>query len=296
MGQKKNQWHPAFAAAMRMELKDNVEDLIFEEEHLLSKKPLQMDMLIIKNDRNVDIANRIGKIFRKYNVIEYKSPQDAMGIDAFYKVMGYASLYKVSDEKANGFKADDITIALVRQRYPRKLMNYLQEKGCVICKVYPGIYYVTGNVLFTLQIIVSKDLGKKENIWLHSLQNSITKQTYHDLLDSIEQLDEKQRELYGEAVLQVVTVANKEKIEKWKEETKMCETLAEIMAPEIEASKEIARVEGHAEGRAVGLEEGRAEGRAEGQVLAYADVGLSVGQIADKVGISEEVKRVIDEN
>ena len=297
MGQKKNQWHPAFAAAMRMELKENGNDLIFEEEHLLSKKPLQMDMLIIKNDRNVEIKNRIGKIFRRYNIVEYKSPQDAMGIDAFYKVMGYASLYKVSNEKENGCKAEDITITLVRQRYPSKLMKYLQENNYIINKMYPGIYYVSGNILFTIQIIVSKDLGKQENIWLHSLQSSITKEIYHDLLDSIEQLDEKQRELYGEAVLQVVTVANREKIEKWKEESTMCEALAEIMAPELEAGKQKARQEGLAEGRAEGREQGRAEGQAQGRVLAYADVGLSVEEIADKVSLSiEEVERILMEN
>ena len=294
MGQKKNQWHPAFAAAMRMELRENGDDLTFEEEHLLSKKPLQTDMLIIKNDKKVEIKNRIGKIFRRYNVIEYKSPQDAMGIDAFYKVIAYASLYKVSNDKEDGYKAEDITVTLIRQRYPSKLVKYLQEIGCTVKKMYPGIYYVLGNSLFAFQIIVSKELRTKENIWLHSLQSNITKETYHDLLDSIEGLNEKQRELYGDAVLQVVTTANKGQIEKWKEESKMCEALAEIMAPEIEERKRKAWNEGLAEGREVGLQEGRAEGRAEGQVLAYADVGLSVEEIADKVALSvEEVERIL---
>ena len=101
MGRKKNQWHPAFAAAIRMELQDNGDDLEFEEEHLLSKKPLQMDMLIIKKHSDVEIKNRIGKIFRKYNVIEYKSPQDAMGIDAFYKVLAYADVGLSAEEIAD---------------------------------------------------------------------------------------------------------------------------------------------------------------------------------------------------
>lgn len=56
MEQKKNQWHPGFAAAIRMELKENREGLTFEEEHPLSKKPLQIDMLIIKNEKNVKIT------------------------------------------------------------------------------------------------------------------------------------------------------------------------------------------------------------------------------------------------
>lgn len=87
-------------------------------------------------------------------------------------------------------------------------------------------------------------------------------------------LDVKERELYGEAVLRVVTDANETRIDKWKEETKMtCEALERIMAPELEA-KEL-----------------------KGKVIAYADVGLSIPEIAKKVSLSwEEVERIIAEN
>lgn len=288
MGQRKNQWHPAFAAAMRMELMNNGDDLIFEDEHLLSKKPLQIDILIIKKHSNIELQNSIGKIFRIHNIVEYKSPQDSMGIDAFYKATGYASLYKVSSKKENLYNAEDITITLVRQRYPAKLIKHLRANQCNVEKVYPGIYYVTGNVLFATQILVSKDLGTEEHIWLHSLSNQISKDTYHELLDSIDQLDERQKELYGNAVLQVVTTANKKEIEKWKEESNMCEALAEIMAPEIEVWKQEARSEGLAEGRAEGRVQGRAEGRAEGQILAYADLGLTIEEIANKLSLSTQ--------
>lgn len=282
MEQKKNQWHPGFAAAMRMELKDNREDLEFEEERPLNKKPLQVDMLIIKNDKNVEIKNKIGKLFKRYNIVEYKSPNDQMGIDTFYKVIGYASLYKVSSEHEDGYKAEDITITLIRQRYPSKLIKYLKEIGCIVDKIYPGIYYISRNVLFKMQIIVSKDLDSKENIWLRSLQNNISKETYHELLSSLDKLDTKEREIYGDAVFQVVTEANEVRIDKWKEEIAMtCEALERIMAPELEA-KEL---------------KGRHEGKLEGKVLAYSDVGLSVQEIADKVALSvEEVEKILADN
>ncbi len=274
MGRKKNQWHPGFAAAIRMELKDNRDDLQFEEEHPLNKKPLQVDMLIIKNNQNVEIKNRIGKLFRRYNIVEYKSPDDAMGIDTYYKILGYAALYKVSSEKEDGYRAEDITITLVRQRYPFKLVRYLNEQGCIIRLAYTGIYYVTGNVPFKMQIIVSKNLDNNDNIWLHSLRNDISKETYHELINSVHMLDVKERELYGEAILRVVTDANETRIDKWKGETKMtCEALERIMAPELEA-KEL-----------------------KGKVMAYADVGLSIPEIAKKVSLSwDEVERIIAEN
>ena len=70
----KLQWHPAFCAAAELELRLNKADLEFKREYNLSKKPLQMDLLIIEKRKNVQIQNEIGRIFRRHNVIEYKSP------------------------------------------------------------------------------------------------------------------------------------------------------------------------------------------------------------------------------
>ena len=49
------QWHPAFSAALRITLQDELEYLEMWEEYLLSKKPLQMDILIIKKLKDVPI-------------------------------------------------------------------------------------------------------------------------------------------------------------------------------------------------------------------------------------------------
>ena len=86
-------WHPAFFANIQIELKDEADKLTFENEHHLSKKPMQIDVLIIKKEKAGQIRKNIGKIFKKHNVIEYKSPGRSLGIDDFYKVYGYACFY-----------------------------------------------------------------------------------------------------------------------------------------------------------------------------------------------------------
>jgi hypothetical protein len=48
----KIQWHPAFDAALQIELEDEAEYLEFEPEHLLSKKPMQIDVLV-KNKKDI---------------------------------------------------------------------------------------------------------------------------------------------------------------------------------------------------------------------------------------------------
>lgn len=44
----KLQWHPAFIAALHVEFEDEMDALEIEAEHLLGKKPMQIDALIIK--------------------------------------------------------------------------------------------------------------------------------------------------------------------------------------------------------------------------------------------------------
>ena len=60
MEKTKLQWHPAFSAALRITLQDEMKYLEMHEEYLLAKKPLQMDVLLIKKTKNVQIEKSIG--------------------------------------------------------------------------------------------------------------------------------------------------------------------------------------------------------------------------------------------
>ena len=83
MSDTKIQWHPGFVSAMNLELCENRTDLIYEKEYNLNTKPLEIDLLVIKKDRKVQIINEIGKLFRGHNIMEYKSPKDELNIDTF---------------------------------------------------------------------------------------------------------------------------------------------------------------------------------------------------------------------
>ena len=95
------QWHPAFYADLQIEFREETEKLKFEREYLLSSKPMAIDVLIIKKKNAEPIHKNIGKIFRKYNIIEYKSPSDSLSVDDFYKVYGYTNFYKADTGKVN---------------------------------------------------------------------------------------------------------------------------------------------------------------------------------------------------
>ena len=83
MNEVKIQWHPGFVAAINLELAENREDLIYEKEYNLNTKPLEIDLLVIKKNREVQITNEIGRMFRGHNILEYRSPEDHLDIDSF---------------------------------------------------------------------------------------------------------------------------------------------------------------------------------------------------------------------
>ena len=90
---EKIQWHP-FDAALQVELGGRNKVFKFDSEHLLSKKPMQIDVLV-KNERHVKIQKNIGRIFRQYNVVEYKSQKMTLTLTSFTRCGAlYACIYK----------------------------------------------------------------------------------------------------------------------------------------------------------------------------------------------------------
>ena len=64
MKDTKIQWHPGFVAAMNLEFARNRDELIFEKEYNLNTKPLEIDLLVVKKETSVQLANEIGSFFK----------------------------------------------------------------------------------------------------------------------------------------------------------------------------------------------------------------------------------------
>ena len=136
------QWHPAFYAGIQIGFSEEAEKLIFENEHQLGTKPKEIDVLIIKKNSSDTIHKNIRRIFRKYNIVEYKSPED-------------------------------ITITFVCKSYPRKLIQHLErDRGLSIREQEEGIYYIDGDT-FPIQMILTSELSRTSNFWLRNLTNDM---------------------------------------------------------------------------------------------------------------------------
>lgn len=235
---KNLQWHPAFFAGIQIELEEEREKLIFENEHQLSTKPMEIDVLVIKKHSDVQIQKNIGRIFRGHNIVEYKSPEDSFSINDFYKVYGYACFYKSDTETVDAIRADDITITFVVKQFPREMLKKLQRtRNLQVVKFDEGIYHISGDI-FPIQIIHTAKLSKENNFWLRNLTNDL--KAKEDARKLLEKYNERQQEHLYQSLMDVIVKAN---IELFEEVDDMCDALMEIVKPKVEAKVQAARIE-----------------------------------------------------
>lgn len=223
------QWHPAFFAGIQIEFAEEAEHLIFENEHTLSTKPMQIDVLVIKKNTKKRLQKNIGRIFRVHNIIEYKSPDDRLNVDDFYKVYGYAYFYKSDTGKVDEIRIDDLTVTFVCYHYPRELIKHLEiERQFTLENYEDGIYYICGSIL-PVQLIIVPRLSEENNLWLHALTNEL--KTNSDVEKLIYAYKGHENENLYQSVMDIIVRSN---IELFQEDGEMCDALMEIMKDKLD--------------------------------------------------------------
>ena len=292
MGDKKIQWHPGFAAALDLELRQDREYLQFEKEYNLNTKPLAVDLLVIKKNAAVRLNNEIGRIFRGHNLVEYKSPGDHLNVDTFYKAVAYACLYKSYGMTVDAVRADDVTVSLVREGKPEELFGCLERNGFRITNPYQGIYYIEGLVPFPAQVVVTGELELEAHVWLRALSERLKKREVQALLERAFCLTGKYDRELADSVLNVSVRANERVVERLVEgDESMSEALLEIMKPVIEPMIEKRERIAMEQGISQGIREERKEGirrlAATLRRLGYGDEAIRQ-ELRSEYGLSGE--------
>ena len=231
---EKLQWHEPFTAATKLALREDRDLFVFEDDYTLSSKPLKIDLLIIRKIADAEPRNEIAKIFRKYNILEYKSPGNALNIDTWFKTIAYASLYKSLGSRVDERKAEEITITLIREKRPSGLFSVLKNRFDIsVREAYPGIWYFTGNTQFPTQFIETGRLDSRMNNWLRCLTRNATSALIDEFFEQSAPLVEQGDIENADSVLSLMAEANSKLfIQKRKEKTNMTEKAARILFPE----------------------------------------------------------------
>ena len=249
--EEKIQWHQGFCGIVEWELRTYKQDLTFETEHELSKQPLRVDLLIIKKNRDVKIQTSYARAFRRFNVIEYKSPEDGLTIDDFYKTIGYAMLYKGLGETVNAVPAEELTVSLFRHGKPRELFQQLaQEPNVKAERSFPGVYTVSGYHI-PVQIVVTKELAQEERSALRLLTRRADEEETMRFLRGIEHLTDPGDRNNARAALEVIAAANLTLFEKIRREANMRQVMRMVFGDEYDIDME--------RNWNAGLEQGRKE-------------------------------------
>ena len=281
------QWHPAFYGGLEWELREYRNDLIYETEHELSKKPLRMDMLIIKKESDVVIDKSIARFFKRYNIIEYKSPDNALTIDDLYKTIGYAYIYKGLSKHVNEIPADEITISVFRYSYPREMFEDLKRSGADAVEEEPGIFLIKNLQQIPLRVIVIKRLDPLQYNAIKALRKSLGKDEFKSFI-----LEGVSSETQGDsnnfdAVLDAVLLANPNIIEKMKEDKSMGAVLDGVLDEIMKDKYEMYEKRGREEGMECGIEQGIEQTRVISVKNLMKNLKLTAEQAMDALGIQK---------
>lgn len=232
---ERDHWHPGFLGAMEIEFRSYRQSLVFDDEHTLSKEPIKMDLLIIKKDKSVVITNQIGDIFRGHNIVEYKSPDDGLTIDDYYKTMAYAYLYKGLGKTVDEIPGNELTVTMARDVHPSALFAKIADYGGVVEEKYPGVYYVSGIFNTPSQVLVTSELDSELHASLRILTKRVRETDIESFLRMVERFTEPGDRQNIDAVLRLSVSANRNVYDDIRRrDPAMNDALKELMKDEIE--------------------------------------------------------------
>lgn len=152
-------------------------------------------------------------------------------------------------------------------------MQQLHTSGLRLEEKFPGIFYVYGNTLFPVQIVVTKKLSSKMHAALKLLSKNVLPEDVRIFLD---EAGKAKNENYNvDSILQVSVSANEKIYEAIRRDNFMCEALRKLMKNDLEIE------------RAEGKLEGRLEGKLSILYELVKDNILSVKQAAHRANLSE---------
>ena len=209
----RTRFHYGFYAAMEVEYDLKKIPLTYEQEVELGKDPIRLDFLIIKKEPNVILHDPIGEFFKQINIFEYKSPEDGLSIDDFYKVQGYGLIYKGFGRKVNELPVENITLTIVRHTHPRDMIKMLEDSGILVRETYPGIYRFEGNLSIPVQLVISSQLPLGEYDGLRLIAKGATIEDIKNYAERAIASDNERIKENARTVIDVCLDANKNLVE-----------------------------------------------------------------------------------
>lgn len=154
----RSDWHAGFEALLRIEAHKYAGLVHVSTEEEIGEAPPRMDFVILVEDERVEWDKAVFGIFRRINILEYKSPHDSLNERALRKACGYANLYIGMAEHEGDRHADQVTVSVFRAVRSPGLFEEMEKAGTLARDEVPGIYHVSGLTDLPFQVIITGEL------------------------------------------------------------------------------------------------------------------------------------------
>ena len=227
-----NDWHSWMDALLHIMLQKYYPDVDIQREFVLGVQPQRADFIVLRK-KLIDLKFMIFAIFRKYNIVEFKSPSDELSIEVLWKAVGYTGSYIYFMKDKEAVSDDEVTLTLIRAAKPVKLFRELDGN---VEQVEHGIYYIKNwKVNFPIQIIVTKELQGDEYAGIRAITKDPKEADVKKIFeDSKAETDPDMRKYYR-AYWEISNKLTGDVLEEVKRRNpEMARTLMDLVRPEID--------------------------------------------------------------
>jgi hypothetical protein len=158
-GKTRTWWHPLLASVLRWQLADHYR---VEEEVNVGKKPLQIDILLLQQQRG-ELPGSVRRMLtglveylNAYTLLEFKSPSDTLRAGDFQTLLAYALLYRAQNRPL--LPLDQLNVLVIAPRLTSPYREELRVCRVLAGREQPGIWRLQGGAVLHATWLLETDV------------------------------------------------------------------------------------------------------------------------------------------
>jgi hypothetical protein len=236
----KTDWHAGFGAATDM-MVFGMDDVVVVPEYELGGAPPRADFLFISNG-DKPLQGDVFKHFKKFNVLEYKRPDDPINMRVIHKVLGYANFLIGFQERADEVLENEVTVAIFRATKNEDLFKSLESTGALVKGDASGVYFLTKEVSnLPFQIVITSELEGDENRYWRALAEQTSVVDFEQILNEVREFKDDLQKERGRFFLQLIILKNPKLGDVIGKDGKMHSVLLDIVKKDVDEMLEAER-------------------------------------------------------
>ena len=281
----RSDWHAGFEALLRMEAHRFGDRVQIKTEHLLGEEPPRADFVVLIDQEGLLSDKAVFRIFRKFNVVEFKNRHDALNERVLRKGCGYVNLYIGTAEHEGDVPSDQVTLSIFRASKPEKLFREMRERGQLTEDSVKGIYHAEGIMDIPFQIVITSELEGPDYAAYRALTDHASGADVKQIIQAGSLETDSTMQAHYRTFLALIARKNPDTIEELRRDQTMEREWTDIFKDVIDERVKHGRQQGLQQGIQQGMQQGMQQGRQQGRQETLLE---SIRNVMESFGVSEE--------